>query len=345
MIIDKKLLLNLVQIPSPSGMEQLIKDFIIEYGNRHLKKTEVFVNSGEVFYVKKSGKKDSKTVLFDAHIDHISMRIMTITRDGFLICRPFGINKEDIYGKPIKILTRRGIIDGVITINPPHLDISNDKLIIDIFVKNREEAEKLVVIGDPVFFEPYAKIINNFLIGTSLDNHIGVYSLIKLAQQIDRLDNLEFNIVFHFSSREETGGLKYLSMVDRILPNKIDLIFVVDADLANDVYNLKIDEIPETILGGGPIITRNIIDDPAVYEFIMNIIGTKIPYQIVMSDGDGGNNLLEYGKLTLLGQSIGIPLRYMHSSVETCSLDDIRWTIKLLYKIVTSLHLFFRGEK
>ena len=134
-------------------------------------------------------------------------------------------------------------------------------------------------------------------------------------------------------------------MVDGILPNKIDLIFVVDADLANDVYNLKIDDIPETRLDGGPIITRNIIDDPAVYEFIMNIIGTKIPYQIVMSDGDGGNNLLEYGKLTLLGQSIGIPLRYMHSSVETCSLDDIRWTIKLLYKIVTSLHLFFRGEK
>jgi putative aminopeptidase FrvX len=101
---------------------------------------------------------------------------------------------------------------------------------------------------------------------------------------------------------------------------------------------LRSDDIPETALRKGPIITRNISDDNDVYNFLMQIIG-DMPHQITMSDGDGGNNLLDYNKLNAVGQSIGIPLRYMHSSVETCHLDDILLTIQLLVRIVKNLHL------
>jgi putative aminopeptidase FrvX len=344
MPINTKLLLSLVKIPAPSGLEYLMKEYLIKYGKENLKNTEVIIDAGEVYYIKKSSIKNTKSVLFDAHIDHVSLRIMNITHDGFLICRSFGLNNEDIYGKKVKILTKKGIISGIIAINAPHINIKNDQLLVDIFVKDYDEAIKLVQIGDAVFFKPYAEIINNFLTGTALDNHIGVFCLVSLAKMIDKLENIKYNIIFHFSSREETGNLKYIPLVNKKIPTQTELIFVVDTDLANDVYNLKRDDLPISGLGKGPIISRNIRDDYEVYQFVMSIMG-DIPYQLVMSDGDGGNNLLEYGKLNVYGQSIGIPLRYMHSSVETSCLDDINWTIKLLYNIVINLDYFFQNKK
>ena len=341
MTINKKLLLEVIQVPSPSGFEYLMKEYLLKYGKQFLKDTDVFIDNGEVYFFKKSDNKDAKSVLFDAHIDHVSMRIMNITDDGFLICRSFGVNDADLFGKEVKVLTKNGLISGLITINPPHLNIKNNQLLVDIFAKNKEEATKLVEIGDAIFYKPYAKIINNFLTGTSLDNHIGLFCLLSLATLVDKIENIKFNIIFHFSSREETGNLKYISMMsnNKNFSGNIDLIFVVDADLANDVYNLKRDDLPQSALGKGPIISRNIRDDFEVYKYVMSIIG-DIPYQLVMSDGDGGNNLLQYGKLNVYGQSIGIPLRYMHSSVETCNLDDLNWTIQLLYTIVSNLEKF-----
>ena len=237
------------------------------------------------------------------------------------------------------ILTKNGIIKGIIAINPPHLNIKNRQIVVDIFVSNIKEAQSKVQVGDSVFFESNVQIINNFVSGTALDNHVGVFTLVSLATTIDIMP-LENNIFFHFSSREETGGLKFISLSRMVseIPNKIDLIFVVDTDLANDSYLLRTDEIPETALRKGPIITRNISDDQDVFNFLMKIIG-NISHQITMSDGDGGNNLLEYNKLNAIGQSIGIPLRYMHSSVETCHLDDIILTIDLLVRIVQNLRL------
>jgi len=340
-MLDLNLLEEIIKIPSPSGYEQNMKNYLIGFAKKNLKKTQAFMNGGELYFLKKAHKNASqaKNVLFDAHIDHVSLRVMTITSDGFLICRSFGINDEDTYGKNVNILTKNGIVKGVIAINPPHLNVKNRQIVVDIFVSDKQEAQSKVQIGDSAFFECKMQIINNFVNGTALDNHVGVFTLASLSVLIDKMD-LNHNIFFHFSSREETGGLKYIAQSQMVteIPNKIDLIFVVDTDLANDSYVLRSDDIPETALRKGPIITRNISDDASVYEFLMKIIG-NLSHQITMSDGDGGNNLLEYNKLNAIGQSIGIPLRYMHSSIETCHLDDIILTIELLLRIVNNLEL------
>lgn len=340
-MLDLKLLEEIIKIPAPSGHEYNMKNYLVGFAKKKLEKTKAFMNGGEVYFLKKADRNSShaKNVLFDAHIDHVSLRVMTITSDGFLICRSFGINDEDTYGKNVNILTKNGIVKGVIAINPPHLNVKNRQIVVDIFVSDKQEAQSRVQIGDSAFFESNMQIINNFVSGTALDNHVGVFTLVSLALLIDKME-LDHNIFFHFSSREETGGLKYIAQTQMVpdIPNKIDLIFVVDTDLANDSYLLRSDDIPETALRKGPIITRNISDDASVFDFLMKIMG-NLSHQITMSDGDGGNNLLEYNKLNAIGQSIGIPLRYMHSSIETCHLDDIILTIELLLRIVKNLGL------
>jgi putative aminopeptidase FrvX len=146
-MVDLKLLEEIIKIPSPSGYEQNIKNYLVNFAKINLKKTQAFMNGGEVYYIKKAHKKSShaKNVLFDAHIDHVSLRIMTITPDGFLICRSFGMNDEDTYGKNVNILTRNGIVKGVIAINPPHLNVKNRQIIVDIFVSDKQEAQSKVL--------------------------------------------------------------------------------------------------------------------------------------------------------------------------------------------------------
>jgi putative aminopeptidase FrvX len=99
-------------------------------------------------------------------------------------------------------------------------------------------------------------------------------------------------------------------------------------------------------LGKGTIITRNFVDNNDIFVFLKQVANeNKINYQITMSDGNGGNNLMFYSKLNVIGQSIGIPLRYMHSSVEVVCFDDINTTILLLLSAINNLNRFFTTTK
>lgn len=342
--MDRKLLLDVTSIPSPSGYEYGLIQFIQTYVQKNLKNVEALIDSGELYLIRKSNDIEAKTVLYDAHIDQVSCRVLNITEDGYLIARCFGLNEADIMGKAVKIITETGIIDGLITIVPPHLTIKNKTIYIDIFASNRKMAERLVTIGDPIYLSAETKIHKDYIIGSGLDNHIGVYCLLELARNIDRLKSVGHNFIIHLSRREETGGLKYINFLDDFdnMPKRIDLIFVIDTDIANDVPSIQLENQPVSKLGKGPIITRNLIDDNSVFQYLRGIArSNKIPFQIVMSDGDGGNNLQNYNQISSLGQFIGIPLRNMHSTVETASLRDIENTIQLLYVSFINLDSFF----
>jgi putative aminopeptidase FrvX len=349
MIVDKSLLIDVANLISPSGYETQFMNFVDVFCRKNCHNLKVVHNNGSLFIVYMVDPS-TKTILFDAHIDQVSCRIFKITDDGFLYVRCFGTNPNDLVGKHVKVLTSSGdIIPGIITINPPHLDIhqdENDSIIIDIFMNSYKQASKYVSIGDAIIYDSPAKIVNtNYLVGAGLDNHVGAYCLLETAKYLSnnaKKLNLKYNVVFHLSRREESSGLKFIDMLQNKpdCPKSIDVVIVVDTDIATDIPSIDSSKFPLVELSKGPILTRNIIDDDKVYRYICSIAG-KIPYQVSMSEGDGGNNLADYAKLMIYGQFVGIPLRYMHSSVETCFLPDIAKTIDLLIAIYSNLGSFF----
>jgi putative aminopeptidase FrvX len=352
MIVNKSLLIDVANLISPSGYETQFIEFVDVFCKKHCSNLKVVHNNGSLFIVYLANPS-AKTILFDAHIDQVSCRIFKITDDGFLYVRCFGTNPKDLAGKPVKVITSSGdIIPGIITIYPPHLDIhqdESDNIIIDIFMNSYKQASKYVSIGDAIVFDSPAKIMNtDYLVGAGLDNHVGAYCLLETAKYLSnnakKLD-LKYNVVFHLSRREETSGLKFIEMFrnEPDCPKSVDLVIVVDTDIATDIPSIDKSKFPLIQLSNGPILTRNIIDDDKVYRYICSIAG-KIPYQVSMSEGDGGNNLTDYAKLMIYGQFVGIPLRYMHSSVETCFLPDIEKTINLLIAIYSNLNTFFSSK-
>jgi len=347
--IDEELLLEITNKLTPSGHEKELKSFLQKYFDVNCKNVKAVMDSSELYAYRLSSKKN-KTILFDAHIDQVSCRIFNITNDGFLLCKSFGINNVDVLGSKCTVFTKNGKIRGIISILPPHLDIHDYNIIVDIFVQSKEEAEQLVEKGDPIVFDSKVEIFNSnsgkkYITGAGLDNHIGIYTLTKLFLEIDKLDDVEYNFIAHFSGKEEVGGLRYINMLSNVeeIPKKIDLIFVIDTDVATDLPNIDKSEFADSKLGEGTILSRNMVDDNDLYQFISNIANINdIKYQVTMSDGNGANNLAYYGKINSIGQSIGIPLRYMHSAVELVRLDDINNTVYLLMKTINNLDKFFK---
>ena len=348
--IDEELLTEITSKLSPSGYEKELSFFIKEYIDDNCKNVQAVFDSNELYAYRLSKKsKKTKTILFDAHIDQVSCRIFNITPDGFLLCKSFGINNTDLLGSRCTVMTKKGKIPGIITILPPHLDIRDNDIIVDIFAESREEAENIVEKGDSVVFNSKIEILssnsgNRYITGAGLDNHIGIYVLTKLFLEIDKLDEIDYNFIAHFSCREEVGGLRYINMLSDVdeIPKKIDIILVIDTDVATDLPNIDKSEFADSKIGHGTILSRNMVDDNDVFNYISTIANeNNINYQVTMSDGNGGNNLAYYGKLNSVGQSIGIPLRYMHSAVELVRLDDINNTILLLIKSIENIDDFF----
>jgi putative aminopeptidase FrvX len=347
--IDEELLIQITSKLSPSGYEKELSLFIKKYIDDNCTNVKAVFDSNELYAFRLSQKSKTKTILFDAHIDQVSCRVFNITNDGFLLCKSFGMNNIDILGSRCTVITRTGKIQGIISILPPHLDLQDNTIIVDIFTESKEESEKIVEIGDSVLFDSKIEIIssnskNKYITGAGLDNHIGIYVLTKLFLEIDRLDQIDYNFIAHFSGREEVGGLRYINMLSDIdkIPKKIDIIIVIDTDVATDLPNIDKAAFADSKLGEGTILSRNMVDDNDIYRYISDIANdNNIKYQVTMSDGNGGNNLAYYGKINSIGQSIGIPLRYMHSAVELVRLDDINNTISLLYKFILNLDRFF----
>jgi len=348
--LDKDMLMRVCSIASPSGHETDMIRFLRHYAETHLKNIRVIVESGELYFVRMSPHKQSQTILFDAHIDQVGCRVMRIDDSGFLICRCFGINSTDMNGRVVSILTRKGVIKGVVVIMPPHLNtpnfsddemrIDNPAVLVDIFTTTKGESEKIVEVGDVIYLEPSPSIIrNDVIIGAGLDNHVGTYVVFELARYVNELSQKDMvnHMIIHFSCREEVGNLRYVNMLSKYpdLPRNIDLVIVVDTDIATDVPNIPINITSDSRIGNGVILSRNLVDEQIVYQFISDVARKeKIKHQTTMSDGNnGGNNLMRYTNLNVIGQSIGIPLRYMHSDVECVSLQDIACTMTLLSRI------------
>ena len=82
-------------------------------------------------------------------------------------------------------------------------------------------------------------------------------------------------------------------------------------------------------LGDGPIISRG-MDSTGLFKIFKEISkNNNIPSQISFPMG-GGTNLRYFSRYNTLTQQIGIPIRNIHSPVETCNLNDLNNTIELI---------------
>jgi len=340
------ILKDLCNIYSPSGYENELMKYIIKQTDKLTNFKYLKSNKNSLYLVNKTYNKDKYTIMIDAHIDQIFLKIIGFLESGTVIALPVGFDGYTTDGLLLVHLKSNKV--GTVETNPPHLNLERretNEIYID-FDLSLKEIKKIMKVGDYIVYKSNFEMIgNNSITGTGLDNKLSVFILLELLKKFNnntQLNKLQYNIVFNFSSREEIGmgsigtllskNLKQIEKIDEIIT--LDTIFITDSAIIHDAETFSSDILSNE----GPVITRNDDDDVCFGDaFILLAEENKIKYQIAYTgSGNGGSNNADYSKYTdSYTQFIGIPLKHMHSPVELVNINDIKNTYELIYKYLT----------
>lgn len=330
--LDLNILKKICDTPSPSTNEEELTDYLtsIEYNN-FTSKANVD-NSVSVI----SNTSFEKTVLLDAHMDQVHVRVVKIMDTGELVVKSIGFDMDVLLGN--SVIHKKTGLKGIIGPFPPHLRIGlgpNDNRIgyCDLGM-NVNDVEDKVEPGDVLLFDSgYALLTENIVTAPGLDNKINVFTQLEILDYFDKnINSLKYNLIVHFSTREEIGMGSFSDTLHR----SIDYIIVLDASPSSDQIGVPRKLVGEINLGDGPIITRNYED---TYRFGLKLrdIGREhnIFPQLVFSSGYGASNSATYSKFyNSMVQYIGTPIRYIHSPYEMTDLNDTKQVKELVIRFL-----------
>ena len=319
-----ELLKNLCNLDGISGDEGAVRDFIISEIKEFCDyKTD---NLGNIIAFKKGKNPSKKKILLDAHMDEVGLIITNITDSGFLKFKALGIETECLMQRAVKI---NGKINGVISGKPVHLLSGEeakklpkaDTLYIDIGASSKEEAEKVVSIGDSAVICGEFLVQNGKIISKAIDDRIGCAILINLIQNFE-----EYDFYASFSVQEEIGtrGAKVASFA--VNP---DCAIILEGTTASDIAGVPEDK---TVchLGCGPAVSfmdRATSYDRAFYKAAMSS-GIKCQTKASVTGGNDAASIhLSREGVRTLG--ISVPCRYIHSESSVADISDMENAYKL----------------
>lgn len=338
-----KFLLDLLETPSPSGYEQPIQQVVRSYVEPFADEVTTDVH-GNVIACKNSGK--DVRVLLDGHCDQIGLLVTQIDDKGFIYTQPIGgWDPQQLIGQRMSIWTTNGPVQAVISRKPIHLleeeerkqAVKAEDLWLDIGAKSKEETAEIVRIGDPVTLElGYREMRNNCANAPGMDDKTGLWVVIEAMRRIAKT-KLNCSLYAVSAVQEEIGLRGTRTSAFGIDPH---VGIAVDVTHATDCPTIDQRQRGEILVGNGPVVFRGPNMNPVVVE---RLIGSgqarSIPFQVAAL-GRGAPNDSNALQLTRAGVAtglIGIPNRYMHSAVETISLDDLNHAAELLAEFVNGI--------
>ncbi len=291
------------------------------------------ISSGEVtvdalgnIIVYKKGKKSDKRVMFSAHMDEVGFMVTAINDKGYLkFTSCGGIDTRVIVSKRVLVGDKK--IPGVIAYKAVHLQgkdekgkaADEEKLSVDIGAKDKEEAEKLVSVGDYITFDTeFSYFGDDFMKGKALDDRVGCACLLELCKK-----EWDYDFYGVFSVCEEVGGIGARAAAAKIRP---DMALVLEGTTASDVYGCE-EKDYVTHLGGGvciPVRDRSMIANRRMVDFLKKCAdeeNIKWQYKNASTGGTDG------GAIHITGEGIptaiiALPCRYIHSPVSVASVRD-----------------------
>ena len=285
-------------------------------------------------------------VMLAGHYDEIGFQIVYISDDGLLYFRPNGgIDKLNVPASEVEILTEKGKVHGVIGKKPIHLLSAKEREIapelndmwIDIGAENREQAEALVSIGDPVAMCPNFRFMGGHrVMSKGMDDKVGAFIV---AEVLRELSKRKLNVaVYGVGTVQEEVGLRGAATSSFAIDPQV--AFAIDVGFATDLPDIQKKLLGDIRLGNGPELNRSADNNVVLGKIVRNVAKKhKIPYQDTAAHrATGGTDaariqLNRSGVATCL---LSVPNRYMHSPVEICDLRDIENSIKLLVETISS---------
>jgi len=334
---------RLLEAPSPSGFEQPAQKIWRENVGKYADRIQTDVHGNCIGIINEEG---SPRILLAGHCDELGFMVQYITDEGFLHFRTIGgFDVNIIPGRRVKVHTKKGPILGVTGKKAIHVMTDEEKkkkaeihdLWIDIGAGDRKEAESLVSVGDPVTYTVgFEELRKDLAISRGFDDKAGSFAV---GEVLRMLSGKNFKAaVYSVSTVQEEVGLRGARTSSFGINPKVGI--AVDVTHATDHPDMDKKRVGDIKLGSGPVIARGANINPVVEKILIRTArDEKIPFQIEAAPGGTGTdaNAIQLTRAGVATGLVSIPLRYMHTSVETLSLKDVENVSKLLTAFILRL--------
>ena len=340
----KRDLMDLMLVPGLSGYEDRVRRSIAA----SLSSLGVETRTDPLGNLVASFPGDGPSVMLFTHMDQLGFIVRRIEANGLIrIERLGGVPERALAAQNVLICVAEGRdVSGIIANKSHHATTPDEKynvlpyteLYIDTGMTSAVEVEAAGIrIGTPVVYAPQVtELANERITGTSVDDRAGCAVLLEMARLLAARDggppvHLAFTVQEEFNLR----GAQPLAQT--LLP---DIAIQLDLILATDTPDMA--ARGDVALGGGPAMSlysfhgrgtlNGVIPHPAMVDLFEK---TAQAEGIALQRSAHIGALTDLSYVQLVGKGVasidmGFPMRYSHSSLELCDLNDLVALTQLL---------------
>lgn len=340
MKINVPFLERLVATHSPSGAEAEIQKHWYSYVKEFAHEMKVD-SAGNVIGI--LNPEAEFKVLLAGHCDEIAFMVSSIDSDGFISFQKVGgISQKLAVGMQVNILGEGGPVKGVIGANAEHHGGIKDgfeieDLFIDCGAKSKGDLEGKVKIGDYIIYDTQSTtLMHQRLSGRGLDNRTGAFIVAEVLRQLSQR-NIKVGVYAASTVNEETnlGGAYFASA-----GLKPTIAIACDVTFATDYPSVNKKKHGDVKLDGGPVLAKGAPIHPVINCWLEDAAAKHniaIQYELTPRNTGTDADRMRYTNAGVPVALVSLPLRYMHSPVETASLLDIEQEVTLLVEMIASL--------
>jgi len=338
-----EVLKQLSETPGPSGFEQRISAAVSELWEPFADSVSVD-RLGSVIAVKRGqGTEPRPRLLLAAHLDEIGLMVTKIVSQngqGFLrVTKLGGVDIRHLYGQLVVVHAQRDLI-GVIGSLPSSMlpadrrkkPFGYEDLVVDVGLP-QSDVRELVNVGDSISFrQPMRKMLGKTVTAKALDNRASVAAVTVCLEYLNGR-HFDWDVIAVATAQEETRLLGAFTSAFAQQPDAavaIDVTFAKGAGLSDS----------QLALGSGPAIDIGPNVHPGMVKALRKAAkALEMKVSISTHARASGTDAfgLQVARAGIPTGLVSIPLRYMHTMVETIHETDVERVGRLLGEFVAML--------
>lgn len=291
---------------------------------------------GSVIAKKECSDPNAPSIMIEAHMDEIGLIVTDITDRGFLTFAAVGGVDQRILPSSVVTIHGKRDIKGIVGIKPEYLQengkaVKMKDMAIDTGLDVKTVRE-LVSIGDGITLpQSVGELGKKQFSGKTLDDRASVAAIITVMKELSDAD-LSVNLYACAHVQEEVGcrGAKVSAFgIKPDMAIAIDVTHGITPDNSQNAFKV----------GNGITISVGPNIHPKLAKCLMSVADeNEIKYAVEVDGGETGTDAWEIqcARGAIPTALLSIPLKYMHTSVETLSISDVKSLVKLLVKFISN---------
>lgn len=331
---------------SPTGNEMEGQKYWLDYIRPYVDEVHID-NYGTGYGIINPGMEYK--VVIEAHADEIGWMVSYIDDKGYIyVIKNGGSDHIIAPSMRVNIQTEQGNIRGLFGWPAIHtrrgknekLSPNIENIFIDVGASSADEVAQMGIhVGCTVTFDDEYEMLNDkYIVGRALDNRLGGFCIAQAARLLkEQKINLPYSLYIVNSVQEEIG-LRGAQMIVHTIKPDVAIITDVTHDTTTPLVDAK--KYGEVKCGNGPSLTYA----PAVHNKLLALIiesanKSGIPFQRDASSRGTGTDTdaFAYNIGGVPSALISIPLKYMHTTVEMASKEDVENVTKLFVETLQSI--------